>query len=99
MKEIKNEVSKQYENEKQESQNKMLQQQVSELPMLNLDIQENNDELEQYKRRFCFRVEDVPTKDKQSDEDKLDLLKRFSGVVEVDVCDDVVDQSHRIGRT
>ena len=43
----KEDVSKQYEDEKRESQIKMFQKQVSQLLKFNLDNQANNDELKQ----------------------------------------------------
>ena len=57
-KEIKREVSKQHE--KLVSQNKILQQQVSELCKLNFDNQANDEELEQYGRCLCFCIDAIP---------------------------------------
>ena len=58
IKEIKREVSKQHE--KLVSQNKILQQQVSELCKLNIDNQANDEELEQYGRWLCFCIDPIP---------------------------------------
>ena len=41
----------------------MLQQQLSQLLKPNTDNQTKNDELEQYRRRLCLHIVDVPAKD------------------------------------
>ena len=92
-KEIKSEVSKQHE--KLVSQNKMLQQQVSELCKLNFDHKAKNEELEQYGRRLSLRIGGIPLK---NNEDVLDFVKNLFELAEVNIPDMVVDRAHRIGR-
>ena len=94
-KEIKSEVLKQ--NEKLESQNKMLQQQISELRQVNIENQMKNEELEQYGRRLCIRIEGVEVKSKETSDDVLQLVKKLFETAEVNVPDAVIDRAHRIG--
>ena len=95
-KEIKSEVSKQHE--KLVSQNKMLQQQVSELGKLNFDNQAKNEELEQYGRHLCLCIDNIPLKNNKTSEDVLDSVKNLFELAEVNIFDMVVDRVHRIGR-
>ena len=94
-KEIKSEVSKQHE--KLVFQNKMLQQQVSELRKLNFDNQAKNEELEQYGRRLFLLIDGVPLKNNETSEDVLDSVKNLFELAEVNIPDMVVDRVHRIG--
>ena len=58
-KEILHEVSKHCK--QLDSENKMLKKQVVELQELNINNQSRNEELEQYGRRLCLRIDGVPT--------------------------------------
>ena len=93
-KEIKREVSKQHE--KLVSQNKILQQQVSELCKLNLDNQANYQELEQYGRCLCFCIDAIPLQNNETSKDVLDSVKNLFELAEVDIPDVVLDRGHRI---
>ena len=73
-KETKSKVSEQHE--KLVSQNKILQQQVSELRKLNHDDQANTEELEQYGRRLYLRIDSIPLKNNETSEDILDSVKK-----------------------
>ena len=95
-KDIKSKVSKQHE--KLVSQNKMLQQQVSEMRKLNFDNQEKNEELEQYGRRLCLRINGIPLKNNEIFDDVLDSVKNLFELAEVNIPDMVVYRVHRIGR-
>ena len=95
-KEIKSEVAKQHE--KLVFQNKMLQQQGSELRKLNFDNQAKNEELEQYGRRLCLLIDGIPLKNNETIEDVLDSVKNVFELAEVNIPDMVVDRAHRIGR-
>ena len=66
----------------------MFQQQLSGLLKPNIDNQTKNDELEQYRRRLCLHIVDVPAKDEQD----LNLLKKSFEVSLIDIPD-------RIGST
>ena len=94
-KEIKREVSKQHE--KLVSQNKILQHQVSELCKLNLDIQVNDEELEQYGRSFCLCIDAVPLKNNETSKNVLDSVKNLFELAEVNIPDVVLDREHRTG--
>ena len=95
-KEIKREVSKQ--DEKLFTQNKMLQQSMSKLRKLNLDNQADNEELEQYGRRFCLRIGGILLKNNEISEDVLDSVKNLFELAKVNIPNMVVDRVHRIGR-
>ena len=94
-KEIKREVSKQHE--KLVSQNKILQQQVSELCKLNLDNQANNEELEQYGRCLCCCIDAIPLKNNETSKNVLDSVKNLFELAKVNIPDVVLDRGHRIG--
>ena len=95
-KETKSKVSKQHE--KLISQNKILQQQVSELRKLNHDDQANTEELEQYGRRLYLRIDGIPLKNNETSEDILDSVKNLFELTKVNIPDVIVDRAHRIGR-
>ena len=95
-KEIKSKVSNQHE--KLVSQNKMLQQQVSELRKFNFDNQAKNEELEQYERSLCLRIDGIPLRNNEISVDVLDSVKNLFELGEVNVPYIVVDRAHRIGR-
>ena len=65
---LRKEITKQIENEIKshckhlKSENQMLKNQVLELRRSNISNQNNHGELEQYGRRLCLRIDDVPTK-------------------------------------
>ena len=95
-KETKSKVSKQHE--KLVSQNKILQQQVSELRKLNHDDQANTEELEQYGRRLYLRIDGIPLKNNETSEEILDSVKNVFELTKVNIPDVIVDRAHRIGR-
>ena len=94
-KELQNEINKQYE--KLESENKMLQKQVSELHKLNIENQTNNEDLEQYGRRLCLRIDEVPIVENETSADVLASVKKLFDDAQVEIPDAVVDRAHRIG--
>ena len=93
--EIKAEVNKQCE--KLSSENKMLKKQVSELINLNIKNQEETDDLEQYGRRLCLRIDGVPTVQNESSEEVLEKVKSLFTEGKVEIPDTVLDRAHRIG--
>ena len=93
--ETKSKVSKQHK--KLVSQNKILQQQVSELRKLNHDDQANTEELEQYGRRLYLRIDDIPLKNNETSEEILDSVKNVFELTKVNIPDVIVDCAHRIG--
>ena len=94
--ETKSKVSKQHK--KLVSQNKILQQQVSELRKLNHDDQANTEELEQYGRRLYLRIDGIPLKNNETSEEILDSVKNVFELTKVNIPDVIVDRAHRIGR-
>ena len=58
IKEIQHEVSKQCK--QLDSENNMLKKQVAQLREMNINNQTRNEELEQFGRRLCLRIGDVP---------------------------------------
>ena len=53
----------------------MLKKQVVELRELNINNQSRNEELEQYGRCLCLRIEGVPTEKNESSDDELEFTK------------------------
>ena len=93
-KEIQHEVSKQCK--QLDSENKMLKKQVVELRELNINNQSRNEELEQYGRCLCLRIDGVPTVRNESSNDVLEFTKSLFKEAKVEV-PDVLDPAHRIG--
>ena len=94
-KEIQHEVSKQCK--QLYSENKMLKNQVVELRELNINNQSRNEELEQYGRRLCLRIDSVPTVKNESSDDILEFTKSLFKEAKVAVPNIVLDRAHRIG--
>ena len=96
-KEIQHEVSKQCK--QLDSENKMLNKQLTELRELNLNNQSRNEELEQYGRRLCLRIDGVPTVKDELSDDVLHFTKSRFKEVKVAVPDNVLVRVHRIGHS
>ena len=94
-KEIQNEIKSNFKH--LESENQMLKHQVSELRRLNISNQNNHEELEQYGRRLCLRIDGVPTKTNESSDDVLDSVKSLFKEAKVDIPESIIDRVHRIG--
>ena len=100
---LREEITKQIQNEIKshckhlESENQMLKHQVSELRRLNISNQNNHEELEQYGRRPCLRIDGVPTKTNESSDDVLDSVKSLFKEAKVDTPESAIDRAHRIG--
>ena len=75
----------------------MLKKQVAELRELNANNQSRNEELEQYGRRLCLRIDGVPTVKDESSDDVLEFTKSLFKEANVAVPDAVLDRAHRIG--
>ena len=61
------------------------------------DINTNCDELEQYSRRQCLRIEGIEKTRKGNVEDVINLVKDCFAVADVDIWDTALDRAHRIG--
>ena len=72
--------------------------QVTALAQQNKEIQQCYDELEQYGRRLCLRIDSVP---KQNNEKAEDVFKFVKGLIEevpdLEIPEVVIDRAHRIG--
>ena len=85
------EITKQIQNEIKshckhlEYENQMLIHQVSELRRLNISNQNNHEELEQYGRRLCLRIDGEPTNTNESSDDILDSVKSLFKEATVDI--------------
>ena len=81
-----------------ESDKKLLQQQVTALAQQNKETQQRYDELEQYGRRLCLRIDSVP---KQNNEKAEDAFKFVKGLIEevpdLEIPEVLIDRAHRIG--
>ena len=62
-----------------ESDKKLLQQQITALAQQNKETQKGDDELEQYGRRLCLRIDSVP---KQNNEKAEDFFKFVKSLIE-----------------
>ena len=80
-----------------ESENQVLKHQVSELRRLNISNQNNHQELEQYGRRLCLQINDIPTKTKKLSDDVLDSMKSLVKEAKVDIPESVINCAHRTG--
>ena len=100
---LRKEITKQIQNEIKshckhlESENQMLKHQVSKSKRLNISNQNNYEELEQYGRRLCLRIDGVPTKANESSDDVLDSVKSLFKEAKVDIPESIIDRAHRIG--
>ena len=100
-----NEQNRQIENlndklTKQNSTISVLQNNVEVLneqcSKLRKDINTKCDELEQYSRRQCLRIEGIVKTRKEKVEDVINLVKDCFAVADVDIPDTVLDRAHRI---
>ena len=60
-------------------------------------LQSENEELEQYGRRLCIRVEDVPTTGNETWEEVLKKVESLINEAECDIPDVAIDRARRIG--
>ena len=59
-------------------------------------MQQANEELEQYGRRLCVRIDGVSTVDNKTSDDVLDKVKSLIKETSCDIPDVVIDRTHRI---
>ena len=57
-----------------------------------------NEVLEQYDRRLCLRIEDVPSVENESSDDVLDKVKPLITESGCEIPDVVIGRAHRIGK-
>ena len=75
----------------------MMKHLVLELRRLNISNQNNHEELEQYDRRLCLRIEGVPTKTNELSDDVLYSIKSLFKEGKVNIPESVIDRAHRTG--
>ena len=76
---------------------KMLQQHVNYLKTLKLEKSNQVDDLEQYGRRLCLRIDNVEHKDRETADDVLNFVKEKIEESGTEIPDSVLDRAHRIG--
>ena len=57
-----------------------------------------NEELKQYGRRMCLRIEDVPSVENKSPDDVLDKMKSLITESGCEIPDVVIDRAHQVGK-
>ena len=72
---------------------------MDELRELNINNQSRKEELEQYGRRLCLRIDGVPTVKNESSDDVLEFTEFLFIEAKVAVPDNVLDRAHRVGRS
>ena len=100
---IKNEVTAAINNEMKkreelESTVSMLQQHVREYRKRINKLEDDGEELEQYSRRLCLRIDGVPSTDKETSDEVLEKVKSLASESGCDIPDVVIDRAHRIGK-
>ena len=60
-------------------------------------LQSRYEELEQYGRRLCIRVEGAPTTDNKTSEKVLKKVQSLINEAECNIPDVAIDRAHRIG--
>ena len=85
--------------EKLESDKAMLQKHILEIKKQVLANQSEIEELEQYGRRQCLRLEGVPIEKNETSDKVLSKVMHMCKEAGVDIPDMVIDRAHRIGKT
>ena len=81
-----------------ESDKKLLQLQVTALAQQNREAQQRYDELEQYGRRLCLRIDSVPKQNNEKAEDVFKFVKDLiEEIPDLKIPEVVIDRAHRIG--
>ena len=69
----------------------MLKHQMLELRRSDISNQNNHEELEQYGRSLCLRIDGVSTKTSESSDDALDFVNSLFREAKVDIPESVID--------
>ena len=75
----------------------MLKKQVVELSKLSIENHSKNEELKQYSRRLCLRVDVNPAISNESRDDVMNLTKSLFKEAKLSFPKNVFDSAHRIG--
>ena len=84
--------------EELESTTCMLQNHIMTLKEENLKLAKQVDEVEQYGRRLCLRIEGVPSKTNETSVDVMESVMEIIKETGESISEDNVDRAHRIGR-
>ena len=76
----------------------MLQKHVKICQNQITEMQQTNEELEQYGRRLCIRIDGVPTVDNEILDQVLDKVKSLIKETSCDISDVVIDRADRVGK-
>ena len=76
----------------------MLQQDVKISQNQTKEMQQANEELEQYGRSLCVRIDGVPTVDNENLDEVLDKVKCLIKENSCNIPDVVIDKAHQIGK-
>ena len=95
---IKEHMEKQNERiSKLEPDNCLLQEQMMILKHANLQMENRKEELEQYGRRICVRINRIPVKSNETSDYVLKYVKDMFDEGEMDIPDTDIDRAHCIG--
>ena len=61
-------------------------------------LEDDGEELEQYGRRLCLRIDGVPSTDKETSDEVLEKVKSLALESGCDIPDAVIDRAHRVGK-
>ena len=95
--EIKKEIAEQIT--KISSENCMFPNQILELKQANVKLQNDLDELEQYGRRSCIRIDGIPEVSNESSEDVFNSIVDMFVRVGIEDIEQNIDRAHRIGKS
>ena len=77
----------------------MFQNQMLELKQANIKLQNELDELEQYGRRSCIRIDGIPEVSNESSEDVFSNIVDMFVRVGIEDIEHNIDRAHRIGKS
>ena len=83
--------------EKLDSTVALLQEHVKELKLSNGRLLSKVNDIEQYGRRLCLRIEDIPVVEEETAEVVLDKVRSLINEAQIEIPDSVIDRAHRIG--
>ena len=76
----------------------MLQEHVKNYQKQVNELKDSQDELEQYGRRLCIRIDGVPMAENETSNDVLQNVKSFIEESSSEIQDVAIDRVHRIGK-
>ena len=75
----------------------MLQQQIESLKEVNIVNSHKQDDIEQYGRRLCLRIQGIEEQDNETAEDVFSKVEEIIKESECVIPSNVIDRAHRIG--